>query len=43
MVGSRLKGSGMRWLEEGAACVAPLRALYKSGYEAWDALWDMAT
>ena len=28
VVGARLKGSGMRWLEEGAAQVAPLRALY---------------
>jgi hypothetical protein len=42
IVGSRLKGSGMRWLEEGAAWVAPLRALYLSSTEAWDALWNMA-
>jgi hypothetical protein len=42
VVGSRLKGSGMRWLEEGAAWVAPLRALYQSGAEAWDAFWGMA-
>lgn len=41
VVGTRLKGSGMRWLEEGAAWVAPLRALYQSGAEAWDAFWDM--
>ena len=42
VVGTRLKGSGMRWLEEGAAWVAPLRALYQSGPEAWDALWNIA-
>ncbi|MFO0843776.1 MAG: hypothetical protein U0797_15505 [Gemmataceae bacterium] len=37
IVGARLKGSGMRWLEVGAAQVAPLRALYESGAAAWDA------
>lgn len=42
VVGSRLKGSGMRWLEAGAAEVAPLRALYQSGAEAWDAFFAMA-
>jgi hypothetical protein len=42
VVGARLKGSGMRWLEEGAAQVAPLRALYQSGAATWDAFWDMA-
>jgi hypothetical protein len=41
VVGERLKGSGMRWLEEGAAAVAPLRALYLSGPDAWDAFWGM--
>lgn len=41
-VGARLKGSGMRWLAEGAAQVAPLRALYQSGPEAWDAFWALA-
>lgn len=39
VVGERLKGSGMRWPEEGAAQVAPLRALYQSGAEAWDSFW----
>lgn len=43
VVGSRLKGSGMRWLEEGAAEVAPLRALYLSGLEAWDTFWALAS
>lgn len=42
IVGARLKGSGMRWLEEGAAQVAPLRALYQSGAAAWDAFWALA-
>jgi len=42
IVGSRLKGSGMRWLEAGAAQVAPLRALYLSGAAAWDAFWALA-
>ncbi len=42
VVGARLKGSGMRWLEDGAAEVAPLRALYQSGTAAWDAFWALA-
>ena len=42
IVGARLKGSGMRWLEAGAAQVAPLRALYQSGAAAWDAFWALA-
>ncbi len=42
VVGTRLKGSGMRWLEEGAAEVAPLRALYQSGSDVWDAFWALA-
>jgi hypothetical protein len=42
VVGERLKGSGMRWVEKGAAEVAPLRALYLSGPAAWDAYWALA-
>jgi hypothetical protein len=42
VVGARLKGSGRRWLPVGAAKVAPLRALYLSGPEAWDAFWALA-
>ena len=42
IVGARLKGSGMRWYESGAAQVAPLRALYHSGAETWDAFWALA-
>jgi hypothetical protein len=32
----------MRWLEQGAAQVAPLRALYQSGAAAWDAFFALA-
>jgi hypothetical protein len=42
VVGARLKQSGMRWVEEGAARVAPLRALYLSGADVWDAFWALA-
>jgi hypothetical protein len=42
VVGARLKGSGMRWLEQGSAQIAPLRALYQSGTDAWDAFWALA-
>jgi hypothetical protein len=39
IIGERLKGSGMRWVEEGAATVAALRALYVSGPKVWDGFW----
>jgi hypothetical protein len=39
IIGQRLKGSGMRWVEEGAATVASLRALYVSGGKVWDGFW----
>jgi len=39
IIGARLKGSGMRWVEEGAATVAALRALYVSGGKVWDGFW----
>lgn len=42
IVGARLKGSGMRWVERGAAEVAPLRALYHSGTQAWDAFFALS-
>jgi hypothetical protein len=42
IVGARLKGSGMRWLEQGAADVAPLRALYQSGAATWDAFFALS-
>ena len=42
IIGERLKGSGMRWVEEGAAAVAALRALYVSGGDVWDGFWSQA-
>jgi hypothetical protein len=39
IIGERLKGSGMRWVEDGAATVAALRALYVSGGQLWDGFW----
>ena len=42
IIGQRLKGSGMRWVEEGAAPVAALRALYVSGGKVWDGFWAQA-
>ena len=39
IIGVRLKGSGMRWVEEGAAPVGALRALYVSGAKLWDGFW----
>jgi hypothetical protein len=40
IIGERLKGSGMRWVEDGAATVATLRALYVSGTKLWDGFWS---
>jgi hypothetical protein len=40
IIGERLKGSGMRWVEDGAAPVAALRALYVSGGKLWDGFWS---
>ncbi len=40
IIGARLKGSGMRWVEDGAATVATLRALYVSGGKVWDGFWS---
>ena len=39
IIGERLKGSGMRWVEDGAGTVASLRALYVSGGKIWDGFW----
>jgi len=39
IIGERLKGSGLRWVEDGAATVAALRALYVSGRNLWDGFW----
>ena len=40
IIGERLKGSGMRWSEDGSAPVAALRALYVSGGKVWDGFWS---
>jgi Uncharacterised protein family (UPF0236) len=40
IIGERLKGSGMRWVEDGAATVAALRALSVSGGKLWDGFWS---
>ena len=40
IIGERLKGSGMRWVEDGAATVAALRALYVSSGRLWDGFWS---
>jgi hypothetical protein len=42
IIGERRKGSGMRWVEDGAATVATLRALYVSGGHVWDGFWSQA-
>jgi hypothetical protein len=40
IIGERLKGSGMRWVEDGAVTVGALRALYVSGGKLWDGFWS---
>jgi hypothetical protein len=40
IIGERLKGSGMRWVEDGAATVAALRALSVSSGHLWDGFWS---
>jgi hypothetical protein len=40
IIGARLKGSGMRWVEDGAVTVAALRALYVSSGKLWDGFWS---
>jgi hypothetical protein len=40
IIGERLKGSGMRWVEHGAATVGVLRALYVSSPKLWDGFWE---
>lgn len=39
VVGARLKGSGMRWGEEGSDAVCHLRALHLSQPGQWEAFW----
>jgi hypothetical protein len=40
IIGERLKGSGMRWVEHGAVTVGVLRALYVSSPKLWDGFWE---
>jgi hypothetical protein len=42
IIGARLKGSGMRWGEEGTDAVCQLRALFKSEAGQWETFWAMA-
>jgi hypothetical protein len=39
VIAQRLKGSGMRWGEDGANAVSHLRALYLSEPSQWDVFW----
>jgi hypothetical protein len=39
VIGGRLKGSGMRWGEDGADAVSHLRALFLSEKGQWEAFW----
>lgn len=40
VVGSRMKGSGMRWSEKGGHAVCHVRALYRSEPSQWQAFWQ---
>jgi hypothetical protein len=40
VVGQRVKGPGMRWLQGASAEVATLKALYASGMGLWEAFWE---
>jgi len=40
VVGSRLKGAGMRWSEAGGHAVCHVRALYRSEARQWPAFWQ---
>lgn len=40
LIGQRLRGAGMRWVECGAATVGALRALYLCGPKVWDGFWE---
>ena len=43
VVGQRLKGSGMRWCEDGAHAVCHVRALYRSEQSQWTDFWRRST
>jgi hypothetical protein len=40
VIGQRVKGAGMRWLQGASLGVATLKALYASGMGLWDAFWQ---
>jgi hypothetical protein len=40
VIGQRVKGAGMRWLQGASLEVATLKALYASGMGLWDAFWQ---
>jgi hypothetical protein len=40
VVGQRLKGSGMRWGEDGTHAMCQVRALYRSEKGQWEAFWE---
>jgi len=40
LIGQRVKGGGMRWLQGCSLEVATLKALYASGMGLWDAFWQ---
>jgi len=40
VVGSRMKGAGMRWGESGAHAVCHVRALYRGEPSQWTAFWQ---
>jgi hypothetical protein len=40
VVGQRLKGTGMRWSEDGAHAVCHVRALYRSEHKQWTDFWS---
>jgi hypothetical protein len=42
VVGSRMKGAGMRWSESGAHAVCHVRALYRSEPSQWTAFWQQS-
>jgi len=43
VVGQRLKGSGMRWSEDGTHAVCHVRALYRSESSQWTDFWRRTT
>jgi hypothetical protein len=40
VIGQRVKGAGMRWLQGASGEVAALKAMYASGMGLWEAFWE---